>query len=181
MASDFHQSFPLGWAVGVNRFSHLRFQPDPVQNPPFQQGSRWLPKWCWIPSQVSAGEVPAMMRQSWPCLASWRTHLKVRPLKDAMAASPLMTAIFPRRVERPWRMVSRGRDAVKRWLAAVLAFPGSVPAPKRLLNIETASGKRNRAPNVGLVAPTGSTTQIVDSSARCVQAWRRRTFQHISF
>jgi len=127
------------------------------------------------------GVVSDMMRKSWPCLTPCRTHLKVRPLKDAMAASPSRIAIFPRRVERPWRMVNRGRDTVKRWLAAVLAFPGSVPAPKRLLNIETASGSRSRTPNVGLDAPTGSMTRIVDSGVGSAQAWRRRTFHHISF
>ena len=70
---------------------------------------------------------------------------------------------------------------MQNWLAAVLAFPGSVPAPKRLLNIETASGKRNRAPNVGLDAPTGSTPRIVGSGTGSAQARRRRTFRQLSF
>jgi len=181
MAPDVHQSFHLGWAVGVNRFSHPRFEPDPAQTPPFQQGSPWLSLCRWIPSQVYAGKVSAMMRKSCPCLAPWRTHLKVRPLTDAMAASPLMIAIFPLRVVATMAHGRPGPWCCEKMACRCSGYPGSLPAPGRLLNVEIATVRMIRAPNVGLDAPTGGTTRIVDSGAGSAQAWRRRTFRQLSF
>ena len=59
---------------------------------------------------------PPIMRTSRPRLAPWRTHLKVRSLRDAMAASPWMTAIFPRRAECPMLVWMHQPAARPGWL-----------------------------------------------------------------